>query len=99
MCEFMATEATLYIDRGRYEIHPERRSKLEPSELGLGGGPRGADFYNQSHGEMLHLANWIECIRSRQKPNCPVEAGVSAASAVHLTNSALRSRQYARWKV
>ena len=42
MCEFMGSEATLYIDRGRYEVHPERRSKLKPSELILGDGPRGA---------------------------------------------------------
>jgi predicted dehydrogenase len=98
MCEFMGTEATLYIDRGRYEIHPERRSKLEPSELVLGDGPRGADFYSQPDGELLHLANWIECVRSRKKPNCPVEVGVSSASAAHLANSSLRSRQSARWK-
>jgi predicted dehydrogenase len=98
MCEFMGSEATLYIDRGRYEIHPERRSKLKPSELVLGEGPRGADFYNQPDGELLHLANWIECIRSRQTPACPAEAGVSAASAAHLANLALRSGEVAHWK-
>ena len=50
------------------ELHPERRSKLKPSELILGDGPRGADFYNQPDGELLHLSNWIECIRSRKRP-------------------------------
>ncbi len=97
MCEFMGSEATLYIDRGRYEIHPERRSKLKASELILGEGPRGADFYNQPDGELLHLANWIECIRSRKRPNCPVEAGVSSASAAHLANQSLRSGAVAKW--
>jgi len=98
MCEFMGSEATLYIDRGRYEIHPERRSKLKASELILGEGPRGADFYNQPDGELLHLANWIECIRSRKRPNCPAEAGVSSASAAHLANGSLRSGTLARWQ-
>jgi hypothetical protein len=98
MCEFMGTEATLYIDRGRYEVIPERRSKLAASELVLGEGPRGSDFFNQPDGELLHLANWIECIRSRKKPNAPAEAGVSAASAAHLANIALRSGQTAKWK-
>jgi hypothetical protein len=97
MCEFMGSEATLYIDRGRYEVHPERRSKLKPSELILGDGPRGADFYNQPDGELLHLANWIECIRSRARPSCPAESGVSAASAAHLANRSLRSGQIAKW--
>lgn len=98
MCEFMGSEATLYMDRGRYEIHPERRSKLKPSELVIGEGPRGADFYNQPDGELLHLTNWIECIRTRQKPLCPAEAGVSAAAAAHLANIALRSENAAKWK-
>jgi predicted dehydrogenase len=97
MCEFMGSEATLYIDRGRYEIHPERRSKLKASELILGEGPRGADFYTNPDGETLHLANWIECVRTRKKPNCPAEAGVSAASAAHIANIALRTGQVARW--
>ncbi len=97
MVEFMGTEATLYLDRGRYEIHPERKSKLKPSELILGQGPRGADFYATPDGESLHLANWLECIRTRNKPNCPAEAGVSAASAAHLANQALRAEQVARW--
>ncbi|MBW8885371.1 MAG: gfo/Idh/MocA family oxidoreductase, partial [Planctomycetia bacterium] len=63
----------------------------------LGEGPRGADFYNKFDGELLHLANWIECIRSRKRPNCPVEAGVSSASAAHLANQSLRSGAVAKW--
>jgi predicted dehydrogenase len=97
MLEFMGSEATLYLDRGRYEIHPERNKKIVASELVLGSGPRGADFYDLPKGEVLHLANWIECVRSRKKPNCPAEAGVSAASAAHLANKALRSNQVATW--
>ncbi len=98
MVEFMGSEGTLYIDRGRYEIHPDRNKKLKPSELILGDGPRGADFYNLPDGETLHLANWIECIRSRKKPNAPAEAGVGAASAAHMANLALRSGAIANWQ-
>jgi hypothetical protein len=88
----------LYLDRGRYEIHPERLKKIKYSELVLASGGRGADFYDQPKGEVLHLANWLECVRSRAKPNAPAEAGVSAASAAHLSNLALRSGETARWK-
>jgi predicted dehydrogenase len=98
MLEFMGSEATLYLDRGRYEIHPERNRKIAASELVLGSGPRGADFYDLPKGEVLHLTNWIECIRRRARPNCPAEAGVGAAAAAHLANQALRSGQVARWK-
>ena len=97
MLEFMGSDATLYLDRGRYEIHPERnRGKYE--ELVLGTGNRGADFYDKPDGELLHLTNWIGCVRSRKTPNCPAEAGVSAAAAAHLGNQAFRTGKVAQWK-
>ncbi|MSR58453.1 MAG: Gfo/Idh/MocA family oxidoreductase [Planctomycetaceae bacterium] len=97
MLEFMGENATLYLDRGRYEIHPERNKKIEPREYVIGTGPRGADFYDKPDGEMLHLVNWVECIRSRAKPNAPAEAGVSGASAAQLANIAYRQNSVAEW--
>ena len=64
----------------------------------LGTGPRGKDFYDKPDGELLHLTNWVECVRSRKTPAAPVEAGVSAAAAAHLANQALRTGQTATWK-
>jgi predicted dehydrogenase len=100
MLEFMGSDATLYLDRGRYELHPEERSKakIKYEEFILGTGKRGADFYDKPDGELLHLTNWIDCVRSRKAPNCPAEAGVSAAAAAHLGNQAFRSGKVAVWK-
>jgi predicted dehydrogenase len=97
MIEFMGGDGTLYVDRGRYEIIPDWNKKVPPEELVLGSGRRGADFYDRPDGELLHLTNWVECVRSRKTPNAPVEAGVSAAAAAHLANKALRSGQTAEW--
>jgi predicted dehydrogenase len=97
MIEFMGTDATLYLDRGRYELIPERGKTKAEQEV-IGTGPRGRDFYDKPDGELLHLTNWVECVRSRKRPNAPAEAGVSAASAAHLANRALRSGQVALWK-
>ncbi|UCD27779.1 MAG: Gfo/Idh/MocA family oxidoreductase [Planctomycetota bacterium] len=97
MFEIMGSNATLYVDRGRYEIHPER-GKGKYEEMILGQGPRGADFYNRPDGELLHLTDWIQCVRSRGTPCAPVEAGVSAVSGAHLGNQAYRSGQLVRWK-
>ena len=74
MLEFMGTDATLYLDRGRYEIHPERASQIESKTEILGSKPRGYDF--DVDGRLVHLQNWIDCIRSRKEPSAPVEAGV-----------------------
>lgn len=101
MIEFMGSEATLYVDRGRYELYPERPRKETPSEemvLGKRELGRGRDFYDNPDGELLHLTNWIECIRTRRQPHAPAEAGVQAAAAAHLANQALRSGQIATWK-
>ncbi len=106
MTEFMGTEGTLYIDRGRYEIHPERKrglrgefmeNPLKSSELILGDGPRGRDFYENPNGEVLHLSNWLECIRTRRRPNAPAEVGAASAAAAHLGNIAYRTAKVAKW--
>jgi predicted dehydrogenase len=96
MLEFMGTDATLYLDRGRYEIHPERHRRIKYSEFVLGRGPRGADFYDKPEAETLHLSNWVACVRSRRQPSAPAEAGVAAAASAHLANQALRSGRVIR---
>jgi len=98
LLEFMGSDATLVLDRGGYIITPEKGKPITPSELILGTGPRGADFYDKPDGEILHLTNWIESIRSRKAPLCPAEQGVASAAAAHLANAALRGSGVADWK-
>lgn len=40
-----------------------------------------------------HVRNWMECIRSRQQPNAPVEAGYQHSIATIMTNAACRTGQ------
>jgi predicted dehydrogenase len=40
-----------------------------------------------------HMANWIECVRSRKTPNAPVEIGHRSAIAAHMANLAYRHKQ------
>jgi predicted dehydrogenase len=40
-----------------------------------------------------HMANWIDCIRSRKTPNAPVEIGFRSAVAAHMANLAYRRKQ------
>lgn len=88
---FMGSKANLYLDRGRFEIIPEWNAKMPLEKKIYGSGPKGADFYDHPDGDLLHLQNWIDCVRSRKEPNAPVEVGVSAADAAHLANRALRN--------
>jgi predicted dehydrogenase len=93
---FMGTDASLYLDRGRYEFLPEK-GKGPPEDLILGQGARGRDFYETPDGELLHLTQWLDCIRNRKQPSAPLPAGVSAASGAHLANKALRAGQVVAW--
>jgi predicted dehydrogenase len=40
-----------------------------------------------------HMRNWIECIRSRNAPNAPVEVGYRSAMAVHMANLSYRHKR------
>jgi predicted dehydrogenase len=84
---FMGTDGTLYVDRGRAVFEPEPKHAGEREEHILGSGIKGADF--DVDGTLLHLANWIDCVRTRKKPAVPAEAGVLAADAAHFANLAL----------
>jgi len=48
-------------------------------------------------GENNHHANWFECIRTRQKPNCSEEIGHRGASLGHLTIIAYRLGRSLKW--
>jgi len=42
----------------------------------------------------LHMLNWMECVRSRETPNAPVEAGYNHSIANIMTTAALRTGQF-----
>jgi len=40
-----------------------------------------------------HMANWIDCIRTRKTPNATVEIGYRSSVAAHMANMAYRQKQ------
>ena len=96
--ESSITIEKMALDASGYPQPTGETEVIAADSLVLGSGPKGQDFYDKPEGELLHLTNWIECIRTRAKPIAPAEAGVSAASAAHLGNLAYRSGQVAHWK-
>jgi hypothetical protein len=43
-----------------------------------------------------HVQNFLDCMRSRKQPNCPVEVGASAVSGPHLANIAYHKNRRIR---
>jgi predicted dehydrogenase len=40
-----------------------------------------------------HMANWIDCVRTRKTPNAPVEIGYRSALAAHVANLSYRHKR------
>jgi predicted dehydrogenase len=45
----------------------------------------------------LHVANFLECVRTRKPPTAPVELGFQAALVVQMANRSLREQRRVRW--
>lgn len=73
--EFCGTEGKLWIDRSRYEFLPAGRG-AQPVEVK---GPP----YDMT---LDHVKNFLECVKSRKRPNCDVLDGHRSAQASHLGN-------------
>ena len=74
--EMIGTEGSLYIDRGRYEyLSAEKDAKPVVVE---------------AEGDMTrdHVDNFLDCVRSRKRPNGDVWIGHRSAQASHLGNIA-----------
>ena len=74
--EMCGTDGRLYIDRGRYEFHA--RGKAEPVIVKAAPHDLTLD----------HVNNFLDCVRSRNRPNGDVLIGHRSAQASHLGNIA-----------
>lgn len=72
--EIAGTEGRLWISRERYEFHP----------VGRGAQPTIVKAFSKIDED--HVNNFLECVRSRQRPNGDVLIGHRSAQASHLGN-------------
>ncbi len=85
-CVFTGTKGKLRIDRGHLSSEPESivKEPLSEKEVRLFRSPG-------------HHRNWLDCIRSRERPVADVEAGARTVTVIHLGNLAYWSRRTLRW--
>jgi len=75
-------EATMTFEGGQVVIRPEDEYQGERPEVRVSPQPR-AD----------HTINWLDCIRSREKPDCDAETGYRVAVAISLGVKAYREQK------
>ena len=54
--------------------------------------PTGAAFVGDTPNQN-HMANWLDCIRTRKTPNASVEIGYRSAIAAHMANMSYRKKE------
>ncbi len=85
-CVFTGTKGTLHIGRGVLKSDPEKLATdpLGPGDVQL---PRSPG----------HHRNWLDCIKTRERPVADVEAGARTVTVCHLGNLAYWHRRALKW--
>ncbi len=90
--EFYGTEGTLFLDRDGYTVWPERKPVGGESVV-----PFGVIKSEGSAQHYPHVLNFLDCMRSRHKPNSDVETTHRSTSAPHVANIAFKLGRKLRW--
>lgn len=83
---FHGADATLYINREYFEITPERETNVEPKRV-----------KNQNKQGEAHARNFLDCVKSRQRPISDIEIGHRSTATCLLGNVALLSGRRIVW--
>jgi predicted dehydrogenase len=87
-CLFRGDEGWVHVNRSRLAAEPESllSIELQPDDVGLANGAAGS-----------HYNNFIQCVRSRQDPIAPVEAGYQASYLGMIAEISIRLGRGLRW--
>ncbi len=92
--ELRGTLGTLYAREGKYQIVPEHGGQFQDPAARMEatqGSAVGADKTGD------HIANWLDCIKTRAQPNADAETGHRSATIAHLGNIALETGSRINW--
>ncbi|MDO4573664.1 MAG: Gfo/Idh/MocA family oxidoreductase [Planctomycetia bacterium] len=93
--ELRGTDGTMYITDRHVKIYPERGGRFTDHK------PRSEarEFPGTPllEIEQLHAKNFLDCVRTRQKPNCDVEEGHRSTTMSHIANISLAMKQRLEW--
>jgi predicted dehydrogenase len=97
---FEGTEGWIDFSANGMQTSPEslKEAKIGPGEIHLSPADENepADGPKQS-ASYLHVRNFLDCVKTRNDPIEPVEAGHSTATLCHLGNIAMKLRRTVRW--
>jgi predicted dehydrogenase len=83
---FVGSKGKVEVNRGYLRTWPDNLQKVQI-------GPNDTHLYESSN----HYANWLRCIRTRNKPICDVEIGCRSVTVCHLGNIAYQLGRPLKW--
>jgi len=91
---YIGEYGTLVVDRNGWEVIPERETNSNnPKMEAIPNQGRSSDV----SGLDLHVKNFIECMKNREKPNANIEIGSYIAKFAHLGNIAYKTGRKLYW--
>ena len=101
--ELQGTKGTLYVNEGGYRVVPARAGQFQAWERQVE--PReyrheqkGASDDVGERDSTVHLIrDFLDCVRTRETPLCPLEEGHRSTSFAHLANIALETKSRIEW--
>ena len=87
---FIGNNGTLVVDRGGWEVIPEKDGGKEKMERVP---------YQRGEGKDLehHVKNFLDCIITREKPNADVSIAANTARVAHMGNIAFKTGRKVYW--
>ena len=97
--EFHGTRGTLGISRSGFKIMPEGKAGEVDAASGEPAVSKGAPPLESKGGnlDLPHIANFLECVKTRGRPSADIEEGHLSATMCHLGNLATRLGRSLRW--
>ena len=93
--ELRGTNGTLFINNGGWQAFPEYGGQFQQREARME--KKSEQASTRTDGTEFHARNFLDCIKSRQTPNCDVEAGHRSTTMSLLANISLAVRQRLDW--
>ncbi len=94
--ELRGTNGVAYIGEQGYEIIPEKPGQFQ-SERPMSKAETGTQGGNNHQLTVLHARNFLDCVKSRAKPNADIEVGHRSTTFTLLANISLQLGRRLEW--
>lgn len=102
--ELKGTLGNIGINQNRYQIIPSRpgqfqtwEQQIEPEDYRIESDKQYGDLNIREDSTANLIRNFLDCVKSREEPWCPLEEGHRSTSFAHLANMSLKLKSRLEW--